>query len=98
MSIISIATILASDIEKEFREVLPKKCVRLLMLQAEQMNTMEKTINAQHSLMMKMAKYLVLSAQGEHLVDELNTFSAKMEQDSLAASEDIMKGDDDGGT
>lgn len=96
MSIINISTILISDIEKEFRDHLPKRAIRLLMLLAEQMQTMEKTVNAQHQLMMLMAKYLIRSAQGDLLVNQLNEFSARVEKDSLTASEDIMKGEEDG--
>lgn len=86
---IIISTILSEDIEQHFRNHLPPQAVKLLILMNEQNQALEKTINEQHRLMMKMAQYLILTHKSDDMIKSLKQFEKDAQQRSPLATEHI---------
>ena len=58
-----LAKTFAEDIERNFRNHLPREAVAILIAMSEQMLMMEKAINDQQAQIAKLMKFAVLSAE-----------------------------------
>jgi len=57
---VNIATVFTDEIEKHFRNHLPKEAVGILMLMGQQMLDLEKAFNSQQRMIEKMMQFMVL--------------------------------------
>lgn len=88
---VDIATIFTEEIEKNFRNHLPANAVKILILMADQMMTMEKAMNVQQEMIMKLMKFAVLSKEYEAaMLTEKERFD-KQFASSMANSEKISE-------
>lgn len=60
---ISIATVFGEEIEKHWREHVPRECVFQLRLIAEQLMTMDKAIATQQRMIEKLMKFAIVEGR-----------------------------------
>lgn len=88
---VSISSIFQEEIQKNFHNVLPPECVKILAVMADQMMTMEKAINSNHSVMMKMMQYIsLMEPHRKEMEGIIKKFDAQFGND-LAMSEKIKE-------
>lgn len=74
---ISIATVFGDEVEKQWRNVVPRECVFQLRLMAEQLMTMEKAIKTQQTMIEKLMKFAALEGRAlQELKDLQKRFAA----------------------
>lgn len=91
MARISIATVFTDELEKSLREHLPPKAVRLLCLMAEQMMEMERGMNVQQEMILKLMKFAVLSKPYQDALAEQQKKFDKQFDNAPAMSEKIKE-------
>lgn len=70
---ISIATVFGEEIEKKWRDHVPRECVFQLRLMAEQLMTMEKMIQTQQSMIEKLMQFAVVEGRALKLLQAEQT-------------------------
>lgn len=85
---ISVATVFGEEIEKQWRNHVPRECVFQLRLMAEQLMTMEKMIQTQQTMIEKLMQFAVVEGRALQI---LKAEQAKIDKhrESLAETEHL---------
>jgi hypothetical protein len=90
---IQIATVFTEEIRRRFRDHLPRDCINLLCLMAEQSQQLEQAINVVHEQNKKLMKFVVLSTEYRQILEaQQKQFEKDFEQSNLTA--EAIKGED----